>query len=273
MTRDAYVFPDHRTVVFWSRKSGCSSLAEWLARAIGLVDWDGDPDRHPRRKLKSDGYLWSNSTNVLTAIRRDGFQDFVLARNPFRRAVSIYVEKFVYRFHALDQPSLLKKFALRTYHDIVAAAPGGHADRSRPYGGVSFVQLLEHMVSRVESRSYRGEPDLNGHLNTQVPLSFEGRFQYGHVMKLEQVAEGIKPLAERLGCTAPFPRSRVNSIELKVVNEGDLSGVPAVEMLRAGIVPGPGALLHDRTKFLIRRAFAVDFGALGYDPEGTERTP
>jgi hypothetical protein len=208
----------------------------------------------------------------MAVVKRDGFQDFVLARNPFRRAVSIYVEKFVYRFHALDQPSLLKKFALRTYRDIMATTSGGPADRSRPYMGLSFVQLLEHMLSRVESRGDRGEPDLNGHLNTQVPLSFEGRFQYGHVIKLEQVAEGIKPLAERLGCEAPFPRSRVNRIELKVVDEGDLSDVPAVEMLRAGIVPGPGALLHDRTKSLIRQAFAVDFRAFGYDPEESERT-
>lgn len=265
MARDAYAIPNRKVVIFWSRKSGNTSLADWVA---DVVSPGGRRNTPSRRFLKRNGYI-IHFEEALRLVQNEGYADFVLVRNPFRRIVSSYVEKFIYYAERpMDQLANLKRFSQHAFLDIMAAQgkPASPRDYSDNYEGVSFVEFLEFIRDRVRNPTDDGEPELNGHWNTQVPFSFSTGFTYSNIIRLERVGTDILPLAKALGTELAFPHTRSNEVNAKLVKDRDLSGTRSVAMIREEIVPAPEALLNDQTCALIREAYEIDFRKLGYDP-------
>lgn len=262
MASDAYAISESRVLVFWSRKAGCTSLAAWLG-AVLEGRWCEGMSRKQLEARRPD--IWVDLRTAIDLIHGQGYEDFVLARDPIRRAISAWVEKFVYdRGRALDRVDLLKPFAWKFYVQCTAL-PAEQA-RTGTYRGLSFAGFLEH-VAKV-AREQRGlDEALNGHWRPQVPRLLEGH-EFRNVVRLERPAD-FAPLSRRLGTELPFPRLRANSVVGRFVNDTDLSQASSLELIRDGVFPGPRALLTDHTLGLLREAYAADFRVLGYDPDAS----
>lgn len=256
MTRRAYVIHAQRVVFFWSPKAGNTSLAKWLVQGLwpAADDTAGMP---PRAFLKSDGSLMKFPA-AYRLVAEEGYDSFALVRNPYSRAVSAYVNKFVMDGNLrLDGFDKLEPFAARLY-----LATSGN-DPSAPFSGVSFVQYLEHVAEKVCQRPPAEEPDLDAHWSTQVPFRFRRKgFKYGQIIKLETIDEDLAPAALRLGIEAPFPHLRRSRPEPG--SSDDVSEVASTEILAARRVPSEANLLSDGARALIEQAYEIDFEMLGY---------
>jgi len=271
MARDAFALNEHEVVVFWSRKSGNTSLANWIGDILL-------PDTKPlqrQRVMKRGDDFRVDATEALELIETKGFDNYILARDPYRRIVSAYVEKFIrYRDEPMDSIGALKGFSARTFLEMMEmkGRPSGRGDYADSYPGISFVEFLEFILARVKEPTDRGEPDINGHFNTQVPLLFDGRFQYAHVMKLEEMPEAATGLAARLKSSVPFPHLRSNTAgKSDMTPAGDHSEAKSVDLIAAGIIPAAASLLNDKTRSLIEEAFDLDFRMLGYEKASAGR--
>lgn len=173
MTRRAFVDRDRKMVCFWSPKAGNTSLAEWLVRGLREEEYEASGDgRPPRGYLKSvRGVVDFRRAQRLVEDRR--FDSFALVRDPYARAAAVYFNKFLYNGRRrLDELSELEGFA----RAFLVQSNGTDA----PYRGPSFIEFLETVRVRVKERSRDGEPDLDGHWNTQVPFAFlDAGFSYG----------------------------------------------------------------------------------------------
>ncbi|MCW5733906.1 MAG: sulfotransferase family 2 domain-containing protein [Enhydrobacter sp.] len=269
MARDAYVLQPSNVILFWSRKAGNTSLADWLAKGVIVKD-DVALGMRSRKFLKTAHHLNVDFRAALELVEGGKFEDFILARNPYQRIVSAYVEKFIYYGErSMDSLSRLKGFAKTAFLEamLMRGKSGNPSTYQDAYPGISFTQFLEYVRAAVHEHSRRGEPDLNDHWNTQVPLYYDGRFDYSNIIKLERVDEEIRPLALKLQCEVPFPHTRSNVVNARRENDVDLADVSSVEMIKERIVPGSKALLNATTRALIRDAYAIDFRKLGYDPD------
>jgi hypothetical protein len=274
MARDAFVFPDKELVVFWSRKAGNTSLTNWIADVV-LQNEGGQ--RMRQRAMKQRGDLRIRFREALDLVENKKYESYVLARDPYRRIVSSYVEKFIrYRDEPMDSLAAVKNFSARTFLQIMEmkGLSGSRHDYADNYPGISFVDFLEFIRARVNTPGEDGEPDLNGHFNTQVPLFFDGRFRYGHVMQLEKMPDAVAPLAARLGTNVPFPHLRSNPAGKSAPDApADHSRITSMELITAGTVPSAATLLNDHTRSLIREAFDIDFRLLGYDLTDPDAAP
>ncbi len=249
MSRDAYILPDHKVVVFWSRKAANTSLARWLTPAIDPAAPLDDPLFAPRIFLKEKG-LHVDHRQALALIREEGFDHYVLTRNPFTRAVSAFVEKFVWGNTGPRNIATVEPFAQKMYLDAMRlfGRSTDPADHAQSYH-LSFDEFLAYLVHQVRNRAdyLRGEPRLNAHWNTQVPYRFE-HFAYENQIRVENVAADSVALGERLRLAVPFPHANFNQ-------------------LREVMAP----VVTAQAAELIREIYAIDFRKLGYDPDVVEQ--
>jgi hypothetical protein len=265
MTRSAYVIAPRQTVVFWSRKAGNTSLSDWLLH--GDVSSEGSA-RRGRRRLKSQDVLVEPDA-ALALIREQGFEHFVLARNPYRRAVSMFTAQFISNKGVIrDELATLSRFGRNAFLEIMATRgqPAGIADYPGKIPGISFIELLSLLKRKILARESNGEPDLNAHFNTQVPFLFENQLDYTNIMRLERVAEDILPLAARLGIDVSFPSENKNATRPEIGKRGEHARSLSTDFIREGQVPTRDSLLDDEAMALIREAFEIDFRKLNYDP-------
>jgi hypothetical protein len=279
MARTAYVIADKKVLVFCSWKAGSTSMADWLADVLEIGYAPRRPDlspsvieRHKRRALEA-AIPVTEPAESLRLIREDGFTDFVMTRNPYRRAVSAFVEKFVFYENQrgpLTSLSSLKGFSRKAFLGEMERQ-GRSSDESDyegdDFAGLSFVEFLQYIRHKAQNPSdATGEPDLNRHWNLQVPYCFDREdFNYSNVIRLERAAEDIVPLTQALKTDVPFPHSRRQKAEgFSVVSDQDLSGAKSVHLIGARTIPSAKALLNEETIALIREAYEIDFRKLGY---------
>jgi hypothetical protein len=264
LAHDAYVLLDHRVLVYWSRKAANTALTDWLFESVVTVRRDRKARISPRKFMVAGQYKIEYPM-ALEFKDLMGFDDFIIARDPFRRAVSIYLEKFVYyRDTGLDSVDKLTSFAQRAYQ-VMKSRHAGKAGDKGDYPGVSFVEFLEYVSEQVESRVTGHEPDLNGHFLPQVPFAFVDRgIEYSKVIHLENIQSEIWPLANRIGSTLPFPMVRSSAVKANLAPDVDLSETRSVDLIRSGLVPAASNLLSPRTQALVLRAYGHDLTKLGY---------
>lgn len=263
MAHEAYVLLDHRIMIYWSRKAANTALTDWLFNSVVKIRRDREA-RLSARKFMVAGQFRIEYPMALEFRDRMGFDDYIIARDPFRRAVSIYLEKFVYyRGAGLDRYDMLTNFAQRAYQ--VMTGTGKTDGAPDAYRGVSFVDYLEYVAEQVETRAPGQEPNLNGHFLPQVPFAFVDReIEYSNIIHLENIQNEIRPLATRIGSTLPFPMVRPGVNQVNAAPDLDLSETRSVDLVRAGLVPSASNLLSPRSQALILRAYAHDFAKLGY---------
>jgi hypothetical protein len=263
LAHEAYVLLEQRVLIYWSRKAANTALGEWLYESVVRIRRDREA-RISARKFMIAAQYRIEYPMALEFKDRMGFDDFIVARDPFRRAVSIYLEKFVhYRDTGLDRLDLLTNYAQRAYQQIDTRRGGtGSADT---FSGISFVEFLEYVSEQVESREPGKEPDLNGHFLPQVPFAFVDRgIEYSKVIHLENIQTEIFPLAARIGSGIPFPVARSNSVKASADPGVDLSETRSVDLVRSGLMPSASNLLSPRTRALVLRAYGHDLTKLGY---------
>ncbi len=265
MAHDAYVLLDHRVLVYWSRKAANTALTDWLFESVVTVRRDRKARISPRKFMVAGQYKIEYPM-ALEFRDKMGFDDFIIARDPFRRAVSVYLEKFVYyRDTGLDSVDKLTSFAQRAYQVMKSRSGGKAAAGEGDYPGVSFVEFLEYVSEQVEARIPGHEPDLNGHFLPQVPFAFVDReIEYSKVIHLENIQNEIWPLANRIGSTIPFPMVRSSAVKANVAPDVDLSETRSVDLVRSGLVPAASNLLSPRSQALVLRAYGHDLTKLGY---------
>jgi len=264
MTRSAYVIAPKETVVFWSRKSGNTSLANWLFNDTESLP--GSPRRGRKRMKKNNLIL--EPDEALKLIREKGFHHFALTRNPFRRAVSAYTAQFVSHLDVRDELENLSRFGKKAYLEIMEAKGQSTQEEDYPgkLAGITFIEFLTFLKKKIEAREPGGEPVLNAHFNTQVPFLFDGQLDYTHLMRLERIQDDIAPLAKHLGITEPFPWENKNAERPETGKRGEFARTPSGEFSRQGIIPTRESLLDDEAVALIREAYEIDFRKLNYDP-------
>jgi hypothetical protein len=264
MTRSAYVVAAKETVVFWSRKSGNTSLANWLYHDTESLP--GSPKRGRKRMKKDDLIL--EPDEALKLIREKGYHHFVLTRNPYRRAVSAYTAQFISHLEVRDELENLSRFAKKAFIEIMGDKGQSTNDDDYPgkLPGITFIEFLTFLKKKIEAKESKGEPALNAHFNTQVPFAYDGQLDYTHIMRLENIRDDIAPLAKHLGITEPFPWENKNAERPETGKPGEFARTPSSEFSRQGIIPTRASLLNDEAISLIRQAYEIDFRKLQYDP-------
>jgi len=266
MSRDAYVLLNKQIVIFWSRKAGNTSVASWIAelvitkrssRIIGNIN--------PRRFFAASQYRIDGEM-ARRMVEGLGYENYIFCRDPYFRIVSAYVNKFVYDEELeIDSFDKLEAFTQRAVSNMPHSNDGSRtrASVSDNYNGVSFHEFLTYVLDRVRARG-DGEPDLNGHWNTQVPFYFED-FAYGNLIHIENVDQEIKSLCQHLGTNNPLPKLRTApSSQKRSLIDDDLSRVSSLELLSNKVLVRPINLLSAECVAMIDEAFALDFQKLGY---------
>lgn len=261
MTRRAYLIREKQVVCFWSPKAGNSSLGVWLAQGLWAEEWQRSG--LPFREFLVETKRVAHFARASKTVEKKGFDSYALVRNPYDRAISAYINKFLYDGgKSIDRFDYLEPFA----QDFVVNCAG--RDPGEGYRGISFVEFLEVVAARVSSPGKDGEPRLNVHWNTQIPFGFRSSgFRYGQIMHLESIEAEITPLQERLGISEPFPHRRPGR-DGNLGEGEDLSTVSSLEIVRAGMIPSADNLLTPTTRSLIEEAYAIDFDILGYGRRG-----
>ena len=203
MTRQAFVLADQATVVFWTPKAACTTIAR-LVSDHALRAGHRRPARRrigTRHWLARLGYRLSGQA-AADLCRSRGFASLCLLRDPYDRLVSAYIHKFV---HDGTRPkagfTTLVPFAAEFYRAHVRPRTGG----STGYAGLSFREFAEAICDIIDARG-SDEPDLDHHFNTQVPFAFaEQRFRYDSVHRLDAAEGFFERLCALTGSTPHVP--------------------------------------------------------------------
>lgn len=259
MTRRAFLIREKKIVCFWSPKAGNTSLGQWLTRNLWTEEHAAS-GLEVREFLEQSGRTIKGLRRSARLVLQKGFESYALVRHPYTRATSAYVNKFLYNDgKAFDQFDKLEHYTQR----FVQRQLGGPSDDA--YRGVSFIEYLKAVVNAVRSADGAAEPNLNTHWNTQVPFLFrEMELRYHRLIRLENIAEEIAELAERLEIVTPFPHHRSRPTDAQA-DRTDLSEVSSLEIIGAGLVPTDDSLLTPQARALLDEAYAIDFIWLGYE--------
>lgn len=238
MTRQAYVHHPSKTVVFWSPKVGFSSIANEFARVVAGEDLaDLKARRVPVRSTLDKKHLVRH-TGARNLVVKEGYRSIVMLRDPFDRAISGYLNKFVFNNgRKLSSLDALEPFAKRFAVEVLEYEGSVPAE---PFPGITFREFCQHCFRKIEDRGAQ-EPDLDHHWNTQIPFSYyESNFKYDFAFMIGEADLFFAKLAELTGL--PFQERRENkggyvrkSKAPQKVHEGkSLVDVPSFEIAESG---------------------------------------
>lgn len=246
MPRHAYVHLPARLVVMFSYKAGNTSLVEWLYEMLKPATPKGIIVKAKRSFLSSP--CTSINPSLARALHCDhGFTLSALTRNPFSRAVSAYINKFV-----RDGSVWLGK--KRTYErcaaDFLARSPE-----------MSFCEFL----AEIRRRQQIGRP-LNPHFAPQFYPPMAALYSSVHVLHLETIDADLARLATKLPVDLnfpPFPHSR--STERTSSSSSEMKSHVSCRTLAAqGVVPSTRSLLSPECIELVQQIYRQDFESFGY---------
>lgn len=259
MTRQAYVDDDRKLLIFWSPKCGCSAIVEWWY--AGPVGKAADEEEVPRAKarhwLHSQGY--ERRLKQLARLDLPAFHKIVIARHPFDRAVSAYIDKFVGRHGRWkDEYQKLEGFAAEFWRQIRGVDLTDHQDS---YDGLTFLEFLEAINERVLSRG-DSEPKLNSHWNTQVPFAFDMAPPYDDVYDIQELTGALSKINDIYGFTyVPGVRRSIDYGSFDGQFAGDIS---SLTLAREGRRLNRRNFYSAETEKMIRSAYDIDFRTFSY---------
>lgn len=246
MTRNAYVLPAHKLVVFWTQKAACTAIVNVLCDdVIGLETISRRPEgggrraylqnaaaytveralRMPyqrrwtlkvdrRRWLTGNGY-YMQGTDAATLAKRDGYTTIAMIRDPYDRLLSAFLNKFVNKrglpLHRLGD---LEWFARDFYLEWQQAQVATTADG---YAGISFHDMVSHVCDQLDDPRV-SDTHLNKHWNTQIPPAFaESEFRYNFLFDTTRSDAFFRKLSEL----------SETSLNVKHLNRSSKSETPA----------------------------------------------
>ncbi len=192
-------FPDHahHLVVFWAPKVACTSLADWFVNGVlkarGLGDFTqvetlhGTCTESQRTWLQQMGYTLS-AYQGMRLVLDEGYTGVYVVRDPFRRVVSAYVDKFV-NHH--QRPILrfkdLHGVGQELYCQIRECTP---REARADYRGITILEMLEYVSQQVERREAGESIHLNSHYDALVCPDFRRFQQQADTLCISQLESG-----------------------------------------------------------------------------------
>jgi hypothetical protein len=260
LTKTAYVDRKNNLMVFWTPKVGCSSLVDWFARNPGGLTQEqayGIPGAplHPRRWLAENGFEvqepWKNE--ILSDFRK-----IVFYRDPFSRAVSAYLDKFVginKRKHL--NSSTLEGFALNFWTKHFG---------EEPYTGITFEEFLEVVRDQIAARAPTTSADLDTHWNTQAlfPDETDVTGLYNEVYNISEMSRVLTELNASYGYdNSPSRRRSMKYSEFDGNYYGDVASVTLAD--RVGTFHQDN-FRNPKTEMLVQEAYARDYEFFDLNP-------
>lgn len=242
--------PASGLMVFWSRKSACTAVAEWFARSVV-----GIAQGSPRDRLAERGFLHTASASlkiVPEVTRSIGF-----VRDPVQRVLSGYLNKFVlYRGKPIFAFDQLEPLSRRAY---LQATGMTEQEAGRDYDGLSLMQILDYMEHFCNGPN---EDGMDPHFSPQYALPFRRRaILPDEVHDVASLNEALGDINARLGFSGLPGRS--NASPWGGLSRGDLTTVSSVELARMGEIAKTD-LDTPAVRAAVARAHAVDYEAFGY---------
>lgn len=238
MTRQAYVHHPSKTVVFWSPKVGFSSIANEFARLVAGQDLADLKVRRVPVRSTLDKEHFVRHPGARSLVVKDGYRSVVMSRDPFDRAISGYLNKFVFN----NGRKLLSLDALEPFakNFAVEILEYGGSVPTESFPGITFREFCQHCFRKIEERGGQ-EPDLDHHWNTQIPFSYYNScFRYDFAFMIDEADLFFAKLAELTGL--PFQErrenkggyARKNETPQKVHEDKSLVDVPSFEIAKSG---------------------------------------
>jgi hypothetical protein len=253
MTTQAYVLLEYKAIIFYAYKSGNSSLVEWIYEFVKPNTTKGINLKRKRALLSSPN-IGIRASLAFNLIRKHGFNGAILVRNPYSRAASGFINKFVRDGDIwLNVNRGYEKCAI----ELMADSPK-----------FSFIDYLNAI------RSYRLnsiENRLNLHFKSQVNPVHSGLLKHLRIMKIENIASDLSEFCVENGIPyTELPRERSTSIKNTQPIDGDASDIDCFELAQRNQLPTHDQLLSRDAIALINEIYEIDFLSLGYEKRESE---
>lgn len=253
MSRQAYVYLPKQLLFFWSPKCGNTSLGDFIFKNLEV----DDAYHKNARKFLSNANSKVGFKLAWKLINDHVFTGIVLSRNPYNRAVSAYLNKFVInRKKWIQNPDCMEGFSRKLFNQAKK-----YNNDFLPLG-ISFDDYLTHISCVLDQKK-----PLDPHFNTQVPFFLKDKNYYKHQLRLESIDQDLVLLYE-LGFTGEFKKLRSTApLDANIPsNSEDLSNMPSFVLAREKIQPKFENLINKKTASLIEKIYAIDFEILNYSP-------
>ncbi|MBJ3775355.1 hypothetical protein [Acuticoccus mangrovi] len=251
--------PSFPYIVFWSQKSGCTSVVKWFFAQLGLLE---EALAHSPWIHDYEGQVFKKRPNyrrdLIAALKSGDYKTIKVTRDPMARAPSSFLV-------------LAERGAIVTHRwhwvqthwenvDAWLAARG-----KDPAEGISFVDHLA-MVEELETAEAQS---INAHLSPQFIHGEEEFVQ--EIVPIERFAAWTAAAATEPGVRAIDYGSladsrhhhRVVAARTEALGERP-EAMPIVRGAYAnGEFPAASVFINERSEPLIRRAYRLDFEAYG----------
>lgn len=138
--------PEFPIVLFWSQKSGCTTLTKWFFFQINMLElaFEYNPWRLHEKKYKfyeQHGY----NDSLISVIDSRKKEIYKLVRNPFTRAISSYFQQLRENLLSLENNSISFKGFLYYLKKNIEGLWEGHCSRQYIYGEENVISKYIHL--------------------------------------------------------------------------------------------------------------------------------
>jgi hypothetical protein len=227
-------------ILFWSPKSGCTSLTKWFFFQIGLLQKAIDYDPSSFHQYRGGVYQTQENYKLEIAdqLLGDKKDVYKLVRNPYNRAVSSFLA-------TLKNEQLIKQVA-PCYHN-----------------GISFKQFLYQVKNIGVTRDL-----IDAHIAQQYVEEEELIIQ--NYVHLEHFRTGIREIEKKYNLLKSPILNIINSphhMAPKMINKGEQTFADVNMSLETLNKPLPiyKNFYDEETRDLVREMFKKDFEKYGYN--------
>ncbi|QGQ99812.1 hypothetical protein EHS13_35585 [Paenibacillus psychroresistens] len=226
--------------LFWTPKSGCTTLNRWFFFQLGLFDdvshrSGGEVHRYRNDIFTKETEYSSILIESLLAEKQDTYK---LVRNPYRRAVSSFLS-------TICSPWLISMF---------------HGDLNRGMSFKQFLYYLKNLGSEISS--------VDPHIGLQY-INGEEHFIKNYIY-LENFSTHIRDIENKYGLLEA-PLSEITKsphhFAEKMVKKGEFAEMIMTMGIFDWSFPTYESLYNQETKDLVREIYRKDFEAYGYDQD------
>ena len=256
MIGQAYISHEGKIVIFWSPKCASTAISQWFIH--NFVDTEKYDGKFTRRMLASNGFACSAKTGQHLVLKSN-YKSIFFSRNPFRRCVSTYLNKFYVKHkRPLLQYKDLEPFA-RAFIDQV----NQHNGKPPKHFEITFIEYLKFVfIFMNEGRL------VDRHWATQVPTQFGFEVVPDFIVKQECFSEELRLLNRQMGLPDFIPEfHNITSYDDSFKADSlDYSEKSNIFCLDRSIALSYRNLLNPTSARLMLEIYKVDFEYFGYDP-------
>ena len=256
MIGQAYISHKHNIVTFWSPKCASTAISQWFIH--NFVDTEKYDGQFTRRMLASNGFTCSAKIGQ-HYILKSNYKSIFFSRNPFRRCVSAYLNKFYVKH---KRPILeykdLEPFA-RAFIDQV----NEHNGKPPKHFEITFIEYLKSVFIFMNEGRF-----VDRHWETQVPSQFCFEVVPDFIVKQEFFSKELRLLNRQMGLREFMPEiyNKTSYDNSFTADSLDYSEKTNTFCLDRRIALSYRNLVNPTSARLMSKIYKVDFEYFGYDP-------